>query len=98
MNQFARQEQRHRHREQNCGHSGGRSGWDRLRTEICILPYVKQTADGESLYDKEARPHAPRQPRGKGWGGGGREVQEGGAICILMADLHCCMAEINATL
>ena len=30
--------------------------------------------------------------------GGGREVQEGGDICILMADSHCCMAETNITL
>jgi hypothetical protein len=26
-----------------------------------------------------------------------REVQEGGDICKLMADSHCCMAEINTT-
>ena len=30
--------------------------------------------------------------------GSGREAQEGGDICILMADSHCCMAETNATL
>ena len=30
--------------------------------------------------------------------GGGREVQEGGDICILMSDSHCCMAETNITL
>ena len=30
--------------------------------------------------------------------GCGREAQKGGAICILMADSHCCMAETNATL
>lgn len=31
----------------------------------------------------------------EGWDGvgGGREVPEGGAICILMADSHRCMAE-----
>jgi len=27
-----------------------------------------------------------------------REAQEGGDICIIMTDLHCCMAEINTTL
>ena len=33
----------------------------------------------------------------EGWDGsrGGREVQEGGDMCILMADSHCCMAETN---
>ena len=30
--------------------------------------------------------------------GGRREVQEGGDICILMADSHCCMAETNIAL
>ena len=39
------------------------------------------------------------QPRGVGWGGVlGGEIQEGGDICILMADSHCCMAETNTTL
>ena len=35
-----------------------------------------------------------------GWdgAGGGREVQEGGDMCILMADSHCCMAETNTTM
>lgn len=33
----------------------------------------------------------------EGWDGvaGGKEVQEGGHICILRAGLHCCMAEAN---
>ena len=31
-------------------------------------------------------------------GRSGKEVQEGGDICILMADSHCCMAETNTTL
>ena len=30
MNLFAGQEQRHRHREQTCGHSGRWEGWDEL--------------------------------------------------------------------
>ena len=39
-----------------------------------------------------------------GWGtkiphtGGGREVQEGGDICIHIADSLCCTAETNTTL
>ena len=32
----------------------------------------------------------------EGWGG--REVQEGGDICILMADSRCCVAETKTTL
>ena len=36
----------------------------------------------------------------EGWdgGGGGREAQEGGDICILTADSHCCIAESNIIL
>ena len=34
----------------------------------------------------------------EGWDGGGREVQEGGDICILIADLHCCSAKTNTIL
>ena len=35
----------------------------------------------------------------KGWDGveGGREVQDGGGVSILMADSRCCMAETNIT-
>ena len=31
MNLFAGKQWRHRHREQICGHSSGRRGWDELR-------------------------------------------------------------------
>ena len=32
----------------------------------------------------------------EGWvGGGGRQAQEGGDICIYIADSHCCTAEIK---
>ena len=33
-----------------------------------------------------------------GWDGGGREVQEGGDICIQIAGSLCCTAETNTTL
>ena len=32
------------------------------------------------------------------WDGGGREGQEGGNVCMLMTDPHCCMAENSTTL
>ena len=34
------------------------------------------------------------------WDGlwGGKEIQEGGDIYIIMADSHCCMAKTNRTL
>ena len=31
----------------------------------------------------------------EGWDGGGREAQEGGDICIHIADSLCCTAETN---
>ena len=35
----------------------------------------------------------------EGWKGrAGREAQEGGDICILKTDSHCCRTEINTTL
>ena len=37
-------------------------------------------------------------PWGVGWGRGGRETQEGGDICIHIADSHCCTAETNTAL
>ena len=45
---FAGQQGRHRQREQTCGHSGGRRGWDGLTdsTETYTLPYVKQIVNG----------------------------------------------------
>ena len=45
-----------------------------------------------------AQPGALGQPRGVGWDGEGREVQEGGNTCICMADSRCYMAETNTTL
>ena len=45
-----------------------------------------------------SQPSALRQSRGVGWVRGGREAQEGGDMCILMADSHSCTAETNTTL
>ena len=44
---------------------------------------------------QEARSHAPRQPSG---GEDERKVEEGGNICVLLADAHCRVAESNTTL
>ena len=49
-NLCAGQGQRDRHREQTCGHSWGRRGWDELR-ETFTLPYIKQIASGKLLYN-----------------------------------------------
>ena len=53
MNLFAQWQERHRHREQTCGCSGGMRGldnWERS-IETYTLPYVKQIAIGNLLYD-----------------------------------------------
>ena len=52
---------------------------------------------GGCFVTQEVQLGAQWQPRGVGRDGGGREVQEGGDICIFMGD-SCCMAETNITL
>ena len=37
-------------------------------------------------------------PRGVGWGGSGKESQQGRDMCIHRADSRCCTAETNTTL
>ena len=37
-------------------------------------------------------------PRGMEWGKGRGKVQEGGNICVLLADSHCCLAETKTNL
>ena len=58
--------------------------------EILTLPYVKQTASGNLLYEAgSSTPWSVTTWGWAGWGGeaeGGREVQVGGHICTPMAD------------
>ena len=51
MNVLAGQQWRRGHREQTCGHSGGRRGGTNgeSSTETYTLPHVKQTARGKLL-------------------------------------------------
>ena len=52
MDLFAGQQGRHRHREQTCGHSGGRKKGNRESSiDICTPPRVKSTADEKLLYN-----------------------------------------------
>ena len=63
------------------------------------LPYVKQIASGNLLYDAEnSNPVLCDNLEGWDGMGGRREVQEEGDICILMAGSCWCMAETNTTL
>ena len=67
------------------GESDG--GTDRESSiETCILPYVKQIASGELLYKTGSSSRPSVTPQRGGMAGIEREVQEGGDICILMAD------------
>ena len=61
-----------------------------------MLPCVKQTASGKLPYNTGSSAWCSVMT----WGemGGGREAQEGGDICIHMADSSCCAAEINTIL
>ena len=62
--------------------------------ETYTLPYVKQTASGNLLYDAR-HSNLVLCDNLAGWDGedGGRKVQEGGDIGISMADSCWCMAE-----
>ena len=51
MDLFAGQQQRQRPREQTCGYSEGKRGWDELiNVETYTLPYIKQKTSGNLLY------------------------------------------------
>ena len=55
--------------------------------ETCTLPYVKQRASGNSLCDAgSSDPELCHQLEEWDREGGGWEVQEGGNICIPVAD------------
>ena len=57
-------------------------------------PYVKPTAAGIYCVRQGARTGLCDN-RGVGWGGRGREVQEGGDVRIPVADSYGCVAETN---
>ena len=47
MSPFSGQQWRRRHREQTCGHSGGRTGWDELREEHGNMHVTICKTDGQ---------------------------------------------------
>ena len=55
MNTSAGQQWTHRHREQTCGHSGGRRGWDELRKYhgniLCVCVHGKSLQSCPTLCD-----------------------------------------------
>ena len=77
------------------------TGWEReggmsyeIRTAIYKLPCVKQTASGKLVYRGLSLVLCDDL---EGWDAGGREVREGGDICIHRADSSC-TAETKTTL
>lgn len=76
----------------------GESGTNRESSiDIYTLPCVKQIA-GEKLLYNIGSPVSCSVMTWKGDMVRGREAQEGGDICIIMAELHCCVAETNTIL
>ena len=65
----------------------------------CLVDFQEYSkVNGKLLYNRELNLVLCDNLEGWDGVGGGREVQEGGGIYILMADSHCCMAETNTTL
>ena len=65
MNLFAGKQWRCRHREQTCGYRArGTKGKDSMETYT--VPYVKQMANGNSLYDSGNPMRLSENP--EGWG------------------------------
>ena len=70
------------------GEAEGEGGTNRENSmETPTPPYVKETASGNLLYDS-GNSNRGSVTISRGWDGvgGGREVQEGGDVCISMAD------------
>ena len=57
--------------------------------DICTLPCVKWIAGEKLLYNREPSVAHCDDLEGMGWGEG-KEAQEGGKICAIMADSRCC--------
>ena len=68
-------------------------------TDTYTLPYVKQIVNGNLLYDPGSSNPVLCETL-EGWDGVGveRKVQEGGGICMPMADSCLCMTESNTML
>ena len=92
MNLFAGQQGRNRHREQNYGHEGvereegERYGESNMETYITICKICKIDSQWNFLYGSGNSNELCINLEGWDGEGDGREVQEGGDICIPMAD------------
>ena len=75
---------------------GGMYGEGNMETYItlCKIDYQWESA----VWLRELKPGLYDNLEGWDGVGGGREVQEGGDICVPMADPRCCVAETNTIL
>ena len=81
MTLYARQQKRHRYKEQTCGLCGRRRGWDDLREQHWNMYSVICETDHQSKFDawnRALKASAQGQPRGMGCGGRWRGLQDGG--------------------
>ena len=69
-----------------------------VRIDIYTLPWVNQGASGNLLHSTGNSARCSVMTYKGGMGVGGREVQEGGDICIHVADSFPCTAETNTAL
>ena len=65
---------------------------------LCALPFLKQIASGNLLYNAGSSPQCSWRPRWVGWESGGRKIQERGDACLHIADSLHCTAEVDTTL
>ena len=88
MNLSTGQQGRQRHREQTCGCSWGRRGWDESREQHGNIYHHMQNRSrvGICCVTQELNSVLRDYPEGWDGEGDGRGVEEGGDICISGAD------------
>ena len=100
-NLFTGQQWRNRHREQTYGH-GERGGEGEMYGESNMETYIticKIDSQWEfAVWLRKLKQGLCLNLEGLDGEGDGREVHKGGDICIIMADLCGCTAEINTAL
>ena len=79
------------------GEGEGGMNWE-VRFDINTLPCVKLIATGNLRYSPGSSARCCDDRDGWDEGVGGREIQEGGDICIRTADSLHCTAETNTIL
>ena len=98
---YARQQKRHRYKEQTFGLCGRRRGWDDLREEHWNMYINICEIDDQSKFDawnRALKAGALGQPRGMGWGGRWERGLGQEDRCTPLADSCQCMAKTTTKL